>query len=176
MMFKRSFIGLLIALLILAMLTIPALAGGVIVSLDGMPATPHAGEPFTVGFTIFSAHDGSAQAGMAPIITATHATTQEKVTVTAQSEGEPGHYQATLTLPSAGEWNWEIQPLGKYAENYPPSVMTPLQVSTAGVQLAPQSQAALTPMPWMALAGVTTLAALVALVFLFERRKAALRS
>jgi hypothetical protein len=125
-----------------------ALAGGVVVSLDAAPPDLAPGTPFTVGFTILSAHDGSSQNGMEPIITLTNAATGEKVVVTARAEGEAGHYVAGITLPSAGQWDWEIQPLGKYAENYPASVMVPIQALEAAASV-PANGGAAAPAPAM---------------------------
>jgi uncharacterized protein (DUF2141 family) len=139
-MLRRSIFSVALALAAVLALAAPALAGGVVVTLDGVPPDVQAGQAFTIGFMIFSAHDGSAQSGMEPTVTATNPATGESVTITAQPEGAAGHYVASFTLPSAGEWNWEIQPFGKYAENYPASVMTPLQVSAPAAETAPVVQ------------------------------------
>jgi hypothetical protein len=157
-------------------LALPVLAGGVVVTLDGLPSDVESGAPFTVGFNIFSAHDGSPQSGFQPTVTAINPVTQEKITVTAEPEGDEGHYVATLTLPLAGEWQWEIQPFGQDAYDYPASVMTPLQVSDSTVLEVPGNQAApadtaaqvspSTATPWLIAAAVTVLgmAALIAVL------------
>jgi len=149
-MLRRSILSLALALAAILALAMPALAGGVVVTLDSTPTDVQAGVPFTVGFMIISAHDGSPQPGFEPIVTATNPATGDSITLTARREGAPGHYVATLTLTSAGEWNWEIQPFGKEAFGYPASVMTPLQVrapagqdiSAPQVEVAPAESAA----------------------------------
>jgi hypothetical protein len=136
-MSRRSILSVIVALMAILVVALPVLAGGVVVTLDGLPSDVESGSPFTVGFNIFSAHDGSPQSGFQPTVTATNPVTQEKITVTAEPEGDEGHYVATLTLPVAGEWQWEIQPFGQGAYDYPASVMTPLQVGEAAVLEAP---------------------------------------
>jgi len=171
-MLRRSILSLALALAAILALAMPALAGGVVVTLDSTPTDVQAGVPFTVGFMIISAHDGSPQPGFEPIVTATNPATGESITVTARREGAPGHYVAALTLPSAGEWNWEIQPLGKEAFNYPPSVMTPITVSAPAAQSAP-AQAAPAFASWPALIAIVAAAAVASAVLVIRRRAAA---
>jgi hypothetical protein len=165
-MFRRTVSSSVLALVATLVLTAPVLAGGVVVTLDDTPSDVQKGEPLTVGFLIFSAHDGSPQAELEPTITATNPTTGQKVTLTAERKGVPGHYVAQLTLPSTGTWDWEIQPFGETGDWYPPSVMTPLHVGVAVVPAAegaPASGVAAVLTPWlgMAVVGVATAAALI---------------
>jgi hypothetical protein len=87
----------------------PASAGGwAVVTLDPQSATPVAGVPVAVGFTIL-------QHGVTPYVTqkasivifdgAGH--TEQFVAAPA---GDPGHHVAQVTFPTAGVWHWEIQP------------------------------------------------------------------
>jgi hypothetical protein len=180
-MLRRSILSCCLALAAILALAMPALAGGVVVSLDGTPADVQAGVPFEVGFTIFSAHDGSPQAGMDPILTATNPATGESLKVSARPQGAGGHYVASLTLPTAGEWQWEIQPYGNFMEDYPASVFTPIQVSApaaaqpaANPQVAAQPALDLSPVAVLVGAGVVILIAGAALVL--NRRRAAVRA
>lgn len=114
--------------LCLALLAGTALAGGVVVSLVGDVPNPEAGQPFDISFNIFSAHDGSPQDEFHPIVTAINADTGEKVTARAEAVGEVGHYQATLTLPAAGTWQWQILPEADYPAHLA-NALTPITVS-----------------------------------------------
>jgi mono/diheme cytochrome c family protein len=89
-------------------LAIPAFAGGwAVITLDELPAGVVAGEPLTVGFTVLQ-HGRTPMDGLDPTITAT-LPKSESLVVHAKPEGETGHYTATLTFPTAGNWNWSIQ-------------------------------------------------------------------
>jgi len=185
-MLRRSMFSLALAVMLALAVALPALAGGVVVTLDGSPSGVDAGVPFTFGFTVFSAHDGSPESGLHPIVTARNSATGERVVVTAQPDGAAGHYAATLTLPSDGAWEWEIQPFGEFVDDYPASVMTPITVSAPAVQpaltesagqITPQAE----PLPALslalaAIALVGGVAALSALAITRARRRAAVRS
>jgi hypothetical protein len=166
---------LLPGLLLSLFLAGTALAGGVIVSLDTAVPETHAGDPFTVAFTIRSMHDGSLQDGFSPFVTATHAQSGESLTFDARSLGEPGRYAVTLALPAAGEWAWQIHPEAHYPEELI-AAMPPIQaLPAAGSAPAAASAPAATP-PVVApghlwAAAAVGLLALVTLVL--ARRKAA---
>lgn len=103
-----------------------ALAGGwSVTTLDRTPTNIEAGEAFTIGFVVRQ-HGDKPMAGLTPRITALNAATGERVTAIAVAEGAVGHYVATLTLPSAGTWTWEIAAFGE------PARMSPLQVGAPG--------------------------------------------
>ena len=129
-MLRRLGLKTVFVVIALLALAVPALAGGVVVSLDGTVSGAIPGDPFEIGFTIISAHDGSSQTGMQPIVMLANTATGETLEVTAQPDGEAGHYTAVVTLPSEGQWSLAIQPRGKFAENYPPPGMTPTQASS----------------------------------------------
>jgi hypothetical protein len=115
-----------------------------------------AGTPFTLSFTIRSAHDGSMQSGFSPIVVATHPQSGETVKVYGLPLDEPGTYSATLTLPAAGEWNWKIVPSAGYPDEFVLE-LTPLQVQPAG-------GLARAAAPASTLAGLASPPALVALL------------
>jgi hypothetical protein len=114
-------------------------AGPVVISLEQVPTALEAGRPFTVGFRVTShGEQGRLEpiAGLAPIVTATRG--DERVQVVAEAAAAPGHYQATLTLPGPGTWDWEIAAFGG-PEAY---ALTPLQVAEAGgMAVAPGTSA-----------------------------------
>lgn len=136
-MYRRITISVWITLAALAVLAIPAFAGGVVVSLDNLNGEPEAGEPFRVTFTVYSMHTGDPAPGLYPNVTATNPKTGEEIQVIAQAEGAPGHYLAELAFPSAGQWEWQIQPFGREVFDYPASTFTPFQVKEAAHIAAP---------------------------------------
>jgi hypothetical protein len=136
-----------------------------VVSLDSEVVDARAGTPFDVNFTIHSAHDGSMQDSLFPLVKATHTETGEVVTAHGLSTGE-GHYVASLTLPTTGTWAWEIQPFTGYPADLNPQ-FTLLTVSAAGV--APATAAAVpgfagVPMMLWGVLGLLALVAVVAVV------------
>lgn len=125
----------LCTLLFLALLASVALAwaGGATVLLDGAPPTPTAGQAFTVAFTVRSLHTGEPVADGAPTIHAVHTVSGQTIAVEAVPAGPTGRYAATLTLPFAGVWHWEIRPYGGHESGAFATAMLPLQVWTGGV-------------------------------------------
>jgi cytochrome c len=107
-MFPRFRIAFSLALLIAIVLTVPVFAGGwAVITLDKLPTGVVAGAPLTIGFTVLQ-HGKTPMVDLHPTITATLSKSDSFV-VNAESEGQPGHYVATLTFPKEGNWNWSIQ-------------------------------------------------------------------
>ena len=107
-MFNRFRISIALALLLSIVLVIPAFAGGwAVITLDELPTGVVAGEPLTIGFTVLQ-HGKTPMDGLDPTITAT-LSKSETFVVYAEPDGEPGHYAATLTFPTEGNWNWSIR-------------------------------------------------------------------
>lgn len=119
-----------------------------------------AGESFRIGFTVLQ-HGTRPLDGLSPRITATHAASGESATFTATAEGAAGHYSATITLPHAGEWRWQIDAYG------PPAVLAPLTV----IEAAPASGPAQIPAALPVVALLAALAAVGALLALRARRQ-----
>jgi hypothetical protein len=148
----------MIALAALLALTVPALAGGVVVTLDSAPTDVRAGVPFDIGFMIISAHEGhEAMTGGSPTLIARNPDTGELVTVQGVEDGKAGHYLASITLPSGGSWNWEIQVWGQKF------TMSPIDVGAAGAQPVQAAQSAATLPALEVRALLPVLAALVLL-------------
>jgi len=47
--------------------------------------------------------------GLTPTVTASFVNSKETLSVEANAKGKAGHYEAVLTFPQAGDWNWSIQ-------------------------------------------------------------------
>lgn len=129
---------LVAALLLTLVLGGTAAAGGwAVTTLDPLPDI-HAGQPYTIGWTI-------RQHGQTPIdverlggTTEIQATTPDgsrTLTFPGKRDGGPtGHYAATIQLPVEGTWTWQVtqgpfqaQPLGTL----------PVLAATAPVQQTP---------------------------------------
>ena len=107
----KSKITVLVSICLLALtLTVPALAGGwATITLEELPTGVTAGEPLTVRFVVRQ-HGKTLMEGLTPTISARNVETSESVSVEATPvEGQVGHYEANLTLPASGTWEWSIQ-------------------------------------------------------------------
>jgi len=106
-MFFRSRFSILLAILLSFVITIPAFAGGwAVITLDELPSGAVAGEPLTVGFTVRQ-HGRTLMTGLAPKVVAILG--DKKLVFFAEAAGSLGHYNATLTLPKEGDWQWAIE-------------------------------------------------------------------
>ena len=107
-MFKRIRFAVASAVLLALVFVMPAFAGGwAVITLDELPSNVVAGEPLTIGFTVLQ-HGRTPMTGLDPIVTANFGKDLE-FAATAEPEGKPGHYIATLTFPQEGEWRWSVQ-------------------------------------------------------------------
>lgn len=138
----------LVVLAVLALLA-PSSAvnagGWALVTLDSTPTEVKAGTAFDIGFMVRQ-HGVRPIDGLTPKIEMWNATTKERVSVKAMAEGAEGHYVATITLPSSGEWGWTIESFG------PVQTMAPLQVGTAAPVPAPESNVTASA-PWQSIFG-----------------------
>ena len=103
-----------------------------------------------------------------PTITA-KLSSADPLVISAQADGKPGHYVATLTFPQEGNWEWSIQ---AFTMDQP---MPALQVTGANTvsMNQPLAETEMQPGPSTLLAILRALAfgiALVGLVFAFRRR------
>jgi hypothetical protein len=128
-MLRRILIGLSSAGLLVALSAGAATAGGwaTIQADTGNPSQPNAGEPFTFGFTVLQ--HGVTPAGwvQAPTFLGINGATGERVEAKAVAQGADGHFVATVTLPSAGYWTWQVQLTDLIVETAP----QPIAVATA---------------------------------------------
>lgn len=173
-MLRRSSLSLIFVVALALMLATTVLAGGVVVTLDEMPSDVQAGVSFTASFMIFSAHDGLPESGRTPEITVHDVARGESLTFAAKAQGEAGHYIVTMILPMAGEWAWQIQPLKGMIDDYPPSIMTPIQVvqntSLTQNNVLPQADRAV--MPWLTWTAIIVLPLGATVVVVRMRRHA----
>jgi cytochrome c2 len=102
----RTAIGL--ALLFAIVFAFPAFAGGwAVITLDELPSNVVAGEPLSIGFTVLQ-HGRTPMTDLHPTLTA-KLSSAETMVFSAEPNGKPGHYVATLTFPKEGSWEWSIQ-------------------------------------------------------------------
>jgi hypothetical protein len=110
-MTRRILRGLAAATLLVALSAGAVSAGGwaTIQADAGNPPQPNAGEPFTFGFTVLQ--HGVTPAGWVetPTFLGINGATGERVEAKAVAQGADGHFVATVTLPSAGYWTWQVQ-------------------------------------------------------------------
>lgn len=141
--------SLTVALLLSLIFVVPAYAGGwAVITLDELPSNVVAGEPLKIGFTVLQ-HGKTPMSGLTPTITA-NLDKEAEFVVSAEPEGESGHYTATLNFPTEGEWQWSIQ---AFAMDQPmPTLSVASALDTAAsapiAQAAPTSPA-ISPMMWM---------------------------
>lgn len=128
-----------------------ARAGGwAVLTLERWPENVTAGEPFTVHYALRQ-HGNHLISGVEGTVTAVHDETGEKLNFAVQETNEAGRYEATLLLPTAGEWRWHIESFGRFT-------MPPLTVQAGtgtAVTASPSpflSQVA-TPNSWLFAAG-----------------------
>ncbi len=108
-MTRRFLTGLAAAALLVALSAGAVSAGGwATIQADSGNAQPNAGEPFTFGFTVLQ--HGVTPAGWVetPTFLGINGTTGERVEAKATASGADGHFVATVTIPSAGYWTWQV--------------------------------------------------------------------
>ncbi len=136
-------LGIAVALALLLPLT--ALAGGwAVVTLDRAPTGIEAGKAFEVGFTVLQ-HGKTPVEGLSPKLVFSRVAAGrtpglakgETLSFNAQAEGKIGHYVASVTLPSDGKWNWEVDAFGPPHRMSALTVMVPAKAQPAVEQAQP---------------------------------------
>jgi hypothetical protein len=96
-------------------------AGGwaTIVADSGNPSQPSVGEPFTFGFTVLQ-HGVTPAGWVGATYVAIDATTGDRIEAKATGKGADGHFVASVTLPHAGTWTWQVQ-LAELIVDTPPA-------------------------------------------------------
>ena len=120
------------ALLLLGLTLTSAHAGGwaTIVADSTNPPQPNAGEKFTFGFTVLQ-HGVTPAGWVGATFVGINTTTGARVEAKATNQGADGHFIATVTLPSAGSWTWQVELNELIVETTP----QPLVVATANGKL-----------------------------------------
>lgn len=166
-MFSRTSISLGLALLLALGFAFPAFAGGwAVITLDELPDNVVAGEPLTIGFVVRQ-HGITPMSGLDPTISAS--LQSEQFVVRAESDGEPGHYTATLTFPKAGDWNWTIQAF-TMEQPMPALTVADANVAAAEKPVTTVETKSSSIDPLLVLRALVFGVALVGLVFAFQRK------
>ena len=168
-------IGLVLLLGLLLATATAALAGGwALVSLDAPPGDIHAGEPWTVTFTVLQ-HGKTPTHGfdgnpLSPTLIATNPATGERVEVEATPLEEIGRYTLEATFPSAGAWEWTIEPRPFIGETvFEPLNVLPAAALAAAAASEPDGATLSALLRWAAV-GVAAVA--VGLALFYARRRA----
>jgi cytochrome c2 len=105
----RMIIRAAIAVAVLAMLfaSVTQAGGWAVITLDDLPRQIVAKQPFTMGFTVRQ-HGRTFRDDLAPLVRFDRADSRDSFTVSAQREGGSGHYVASVTFPSDGQWSWRV--------------------------------------------------------------------
>jgi hypothetical protein len=108
-MVMRMTIRAAVAVAVLSMLfgSVAQAGGWAVITLDDLPRHIVAQQPFTIGFSVRQ-HGRTFRDDLAPIIRFDRADGRDSFTVTAQREGGSGHYVASVTFPSDGQWDWRV--------------------------------------------------------------------
>lgn len=89
-------------------------AGGwSVLTLNELPQNVVAGEPFTIQFVVRQ-HGRDKLSGLEGRITAVHPETYENLYFDFRDTGEKSVYEATMTLPEPGMWQWKIDAFGMH--------------------------------------------------------------
>ena len=178
---KRT-ISLLLGMVLLLALASAALAGGwAVVTLDAPPGEIHAGEPWTVGFTVLQhgqtpVHKLDANSPVEPLLVAEHG--DRRLEIMATPGEEVGHFTAEVTFPVEGEWTWTILPNPLAGETaFEPLTVLPAAPQPSG-QANAQPSAALAAAPGLTVAAglrwaAVGMAGLAVLVALWQARRRA---
>lgn len=107
---KSKIIALILICPLALALAVPALAGGwATITLEELPTGAVTGEPLTLHFAVRQ-HGKTLLPGLTPTISARNSETGETLSSEANPiEGQPGHYETSLTFPASGTWEWSIQ-------------------------------------------------------------------
>jgi hypothetical protein len=127
-MTRRILRSLAAAALLVALSAGAVSAGGwaTIQADAGNPPQPNAGEHFTFGFTVLQ-HGVTPAGWETPTFLGINGATGERVEAKAIAQGADGHFVATVTLPSAGFWTWQVVLTDLIVETQP----QPIAVATA---------------------------------------------
>jgi hypothetical protein len=138
-MSTRLFRALAAALLLVGLTLTSAAAGGwaTIVADTTNPPQPNAGQPFTFGFMVLQ--HGVTPAGWVetPTFVGIETVSGTRVEAKANGQGADGHFVATVTLPKAGVWTWQVVLTDLVVQTTP----QPLVVATAAGKPAPVDSA-----------------------------------
>jgi hypothetical protein len=107
----RRIYSLLAALVLILLVSAPAVAGGwaTIVIDDAVPEPPPIeGRPIEVGFTVLQ-HGQTPIDWEAPTVHFRDVVSGATMDASAKPSGQTGHYVATVTIMAAGFWEWTVE-------------------------------------------------------------------
>lgn len=145
--------GILLTIVLLLLLVPAVLAGGwAVVTLDDAPGEIHAGQPWTVGFTVLQHGQTPVHTAfdvpVEPVLIAIQKGTGERVQATATPTKEVGHFTLEVTFPSEGEWSWTIEPSPLAGDTkFEPLNVLPAVVAAPVKQLPQAQPGAASPSP-----------------------------
>jgi hypothetical protein len=141
---NRLFRALAAALLVAGFAVTSASAGGwaTITADKANPPQPHAGVPFTFGFTVLQ-HGVTPAGWVHPTFVGTNVTTGARIEAQATRQGADGHFVATVTLPSAGNWTWQVDMPDLMVETAPQALVVATATGKLPAVDTPQMLAAL---------------------------------
>lgn len=155
-----SIVGLILAFALLWAGT--AAAGGwATVTVDALPETITAAQPFTIEFSVRQ-HGIRLMDDLSPLPTVTlvHGESGERVVVQAEAMARGGFFAATATVPMAGEWSWNI---GAFSAEHPmPTLLVNDPCAGTNCVDAPSPQ----PLRWASFASLS----IAAIAFVAWRR------
>ena len=141
---NRLFRALAAALLVAGLTLTGASAGGwaTITADKTNPPQPHAGVPFTFGFTVLQ-HGVTPAGWVHPTFVGTNVTSGARIEAKATSQGADGHFVATVRLPSAGNWTWQVDMTDLMVETAPQAMVVATATGKLPAVDTPQMLAAL---------------------------------
>src|SRR5580765_8170145 len=141
---NRLFRALAAALLVAGLTATGASAGGwaTITADKTNPPQPHAGVPFTFGFTVLQ-HGVTPAGWVHPTFVGTNVSTGARIEAKATSQGADGHFVATVTLPNAGNWTWQVDMPDLMVETAPQALVVATATGKLPAVDTPQMLAAL---------------------------------
>jgi cytochrome c2 len=120
--------------LLLATVSIAAAGGWAVITIDELPTEITAGRAFSIGFTVRQ-HGKTLRSDLKPIVRFTRSDARESFEVTAQRQGDEGHYAAEIEFPGAGQWNWHVD-IEQFGMITQPMPMLKVQAVPAGARPA----------------------------------------
>lgn len=108
-MIGRTLRALAAAIFIVALAAGAASAGGwATITADAGNAPPTEGVETTFGFTVLQ-HGQTPAGWVEATLVATDGATGQRIEARATGQGPDGHFVATITLPRAGYWTWQVE-------------------------------------------------------------------
>ena len=171
---SRRLITLLIASLAILTLASPALAKeGATTKFDTLPTDWHAGQTYTLGYTIRMDGIQPYKADRTEIV-ANSIDGKTNLVFPGVADGAPGHYTAQVMFPAVGTYTWKVTQ-GSYFPAYDLGTISVLPAVASGGSTQPAAPAAA---PFRDVAPIVVAGALgvAALIAMLRQRQRVLRT